>query len=103
MTFLELLTGKQPYHNIVHDIAVQEELSKSKHPKRPEGPDGSNVSDRMWELLKRCWSPKPESRPTIQQVQDALSQIRGEISPSECIINLVKTPLNSAHHSRLSE
>ncbi|TFK26396.1 ras GEF [Coprinopsis marcescibilis] len=82
MTFLELLTGEQPFAGVPRDINVMRELDKGETPKRPLGTVYLNngLNDPMWSLIKRCWK-KPESRPTIQDIRIQLDEIRGGPSP----------------------
>lgn len=70
MLILECITEEVPFSNIIRDAAViHARISKKQCPPRPEGPDGKNrVSDELWDLMKRCWSVKPEQRPTMEQV-----------------------------------
>ena len=70
MLILECITEEVPFSNISRDAAViHARISKKQCPLRPDGQDGKNrVSDDLWDLMKRCWSVKPEQRPTMELV-----------------------------------
>jgi serine/threonine protein kinase len=71
MLILECITENVPFSNITRDAAViHARISKRQCPPRPDGPEERNrVSDGLWDLMKRCWSVKPEIRPTMEHVQ----------------------------------
>ena len=67
MLILECITENAPFSNITRDAAViHARISKRQCPPRPEGKNG--VSDGLWDLMRRCWSLKPDRRPTMEQV-----------------------------------
>ena len=70
MLILECITEEVPFSNISRDAAViHARISKKQCPPRPDGQDGKHrVSDELWDLMKRCWSVKPEQRPTMELV-----------------------------------
>ncbi|TFK42874.1 ras guanine nucleotide exchange factor domain-containing protein [Crucibulum laeve] len=80
MVCLELVTGEQPFSKITRDIAVQRELDHGKIPDRPgREATAQGLSDDMWNLMKKCWHKKPESRPSVAEVRRKLFEIQ-EIS-----------------------
>ena len=61
---LEVLTGKLPFYehtnqNVLVTIKYNKEI-----PSRLDSPD---LSEGVWKLLVRCWSPEPESRPNMME------------------------------------
>ncbi|KAF9036774.1 ras guanine nucleotide exchange factor domain-containing protein [Panaeolus papilionaceus] len=54
------------------DVAMRD-LDKRKLPKRPKNVD---LSDEMWKLMLRCWSQKPESRPTSKELKHSIVKLR---------------------------
>lgn len=84
MTFLELLTGSQPFADITIDIVVLRHIDQGKAPTRPTGYEvmDNGLTDAMWSLIKKCWKSKPEARPTIQDIRAKLDEVRGEGSKS---------------------
>lgn len=54
------------------DVAMRD-LDRGKLPKRPKNVD---LSDEMWKLMSRCWSQKPESRPTSKELKHRITELR---------------------------
>lgn len=75
MVCLEILSGHQPFSNISRDIAVMREIDHGKIPERPGRVVGLN--DDVWALMRKCWTKKPEARPSIKEVKEKLLEIRG--------------------------
>ncbi|KAK2465787.1 hypothetical protein APHAL10511_002331 [Amanita phalloides] len=75
MTILELLTHEKPYADLKRGAQVIKKIDKGELPGRPQ--DGRAIErgldDRMWELLRSCWSMEPENRPSIE---DLVTQLR---------------------------
>jgi len=72
MLILECITENAPFSNITRDAAViHARISKRQCPPRPEG--NNSVSDGLWDLMRRCWSLKPDRRPTMEQVHSFFS------------------------------
>jgi len=70
MLILECITEEVPFPNLSRDAAViHARISKEQCPPRPDGQDPKHsVSDGLWELMMRCWSAKPDRRPTMEYV-----------------------------------
>ena len=67
MLILECITEKVPFSDISREAAVlHARVSKRRTPPRPgtQNSKGS-ISDGLWDLMVRCWSPKPGDRPTM--------------------------------------
>ncbi|KAG8760360.1 hypothetical protein FRC11_000530 [Ceratobasidium sp. 423] len=79
MTIYEVLAGILPYHG-KNEIAIMHlVLLKHEPPERPKGiPTGQEGGDKIWNLLLRCWSFKPEARPSASQVADILKTVNPE-------------------------
>ena len=73
MLILECITEEVPFSSLSRDAAViHARVAKRQSPPRPgiqnpEDPKNS-VSDGLWDLMMRCWSIKPEDRPTMEYV-----------------------------------
>ena len=70
MLILECFTEKRPFYKHYSDAAIiHARIHMRQSPYRPGGPNPENhVSDELWSLMERCWSPRPDVRPTMQQV-----------------------------------
>jgi hypothetical protein len=44
------------------------------HSGKRQGPEAEWFTDVLWGVLKRCWSPKPEPRPTVEGALERLEQ-----------------------------
>ncbi|KAG8748809.1 hypothetical protein FRC11_011862, partial [Ceratobasidium sp. 423] len=72
MTFLEVMTGKVPFHELQRDQAVYTAIViRNKTPERPERhiPVDSRDGDALWSLLNKCWAYKPDDRPSAVDAQ----------------------------------
>ena len=67
ITILEVLSGKLPFH-YYKDLTVMQKILDCEQPERPTGPEGLWFTDDLWEMLRLCWSPKPNDRPSIELV-----------------------------------
>lgn len=78
MTALELITGMQPYHNVVQWNLLDHVVKQGKRPERSDYPTFNEQNcpqpDLMWDLLQKCWTEASE-RYTIEQVIDGLENI----------------------------
>ncbi|KAF4576870.1 hypothetical protein EYR36_000532 [Pleurotus pulmonarius] len=78
MFALELMTGAKPFAYLPRDLMVIRELDQGRLPERP----GLEVTQRgldndLWNLLRKCWNKKPDSRPSMTTVRMKLAEIRG--------------------------
>ncbi|KZV91834.1 kinase-like protein [Exidia glandulosa HHB12029] len=78
MSYLRVLSGKVPFHNVKQVGRVVIMVNKGMSPKRADY--GVNTfTDAVWALLMRCWDKDPASRPTMEQVVSALREMRPDI------------------------
>ena len=72
LLIVECITEKVPFYHLTHDAAViHARVLKNQFPPRPgalDPTDQNTVSDGLWDLMMRCWSIKPDARPTMKQV-----------------------------------
>ena len=73
MVILEVLTGQVPFP-CCNTLVVMRKVVGGKRPDRPQGPKAVWFTDVLWGLLMRCWSPRPELRPTVETVLEHLKQ-----------------------------
>ena len=71
MAILEVLSGQAPY-NQFNGVVVTQMVIKGTLPERPETPW---FTDDVWGVLKRCWSPQPNDRPTIEATLECLGRV----------------------------
>jgi serine/threonine protein kinase len=70
MLILESATQRPPFADLRRDAAVIHAIvNKKQCPVRPETPEAKRwITDEIWELMRKCWSTSPASRPTMDQV-----------------------------------
>ncbi|KAF9230860.1 kinase-like protein, partial [Melanogaster broomeanus] len=56
---LQVLTGKIPYHYYLADPPVVLAISRGENPRRP---DLTEITDRRWAFIQKCWSTVDEGR-----------------------------------------
>jgi len=62
MVVYETISGNIPFHKDT-DLTVSKKVVKGKRP-----PRGAKFTTSMWEMLGWCWAPKPNDRPSIEDV-----------------------------------
>ena len=80
MVILEVLTGQVPFSRC-SNLVVMRKIIEGEHPDRPHGPEAVWFTDDLWGMLERCWSPKPNLRPTVEGVLERLEQGSGTWKP----------------------
>jgi len=73
MVILEVLTGQRPFQHD-RDVVVMMDVIKGRHPERPQGAEAPWFTDDLWEMLKKCWSPQPKLRPTVETILEHLER-----------------------------
>ena len=71
MVILEALTGQVPFPRYDGFIVVRKVVN-GERPERPQGPEAGWFTDDLWEMLERCWSPDPKTRPAVEAVFECL-------------------------------
>jgi len=71
ITMWEIFNGGEPYPNIAIVNVGIKVVTENMRP-----PLDSKMSDEFANLIKSCWEPKPESRPTFQQVYLHLNDLQ---------------------------
>ena len=71
MVILEVLSGQVPFarNNVV---VVMQKVVNGESPERPEE---VWFTDDLWGTLKQCWSPRPETRPTVEAILECLDRV----------------------------
>ncbi|KAF7979520.1 hypothetical protein HWV62_42094 [Athelia sp. TMB] len=77
---LHVMSGKIPYHNIDCEARVILLMGLRKQPSRPPVP---HLTEPYWRLVTYCWGDRgdPTSRPSIEEVLQAISTLQRIISP----------------------
>lgn len=70
LTFVQVMSGKAPYEGVAPGmILLRVMMGTQPDPKaHPELP----VSDPLWDLMRKCWSSDPRSRPSMKEVVDVV-------------------------------
>jgi hypothetical protein len=59
---MQILTGRLPFHHLKHDSAVIIFITKHGRPLHLNSPE---ITDDVWSVLERSWSPDPKAHPSI--------------------------------------
>ncbi|KAJ3555536.1 hypothetical protein NM688_g2521 [Phlebia brevispora] len=80
LTIWEVFSDSPPYQNYLTMEHLTEGVAKNRH--RPSCPQRLKEGDRVWEVIKRCWHADPRARPSMQEVQDALTPAEDRNAPA---------------------
>ncbi|CAE7202651.1 unnamed protein product [Rhizoctonia solani] len=73
MTILEAFTSQVPFADLTDNLLVMHVAVSRNIPTRPKTiPMNSIDGDRVWEILKKCWSYNPRNRPSAEAVQSEI-------------------------------
>jgi len=78
MVIYEVLSGQAPYSRW-RDPEIVYMVLGGERPKRPQGDEGRLFTDKIWEMLGRCWQNQPDARPSAKTI---LKGLEGNLSPS---------------------
>jgi hypothetical protein len=74
MVIYEVLSGQVPFPSCgVYAVVVK--VTGGERPGRPGGAEGIWFADTIWEILERCWTPKPDDRPMTEDVLRCLEVV----------------------------
>jgi len=69
MLIVECITGEPPFSDLNDGAIIHARFTKGLSPPRPGGKySGDGVSDDLWYIMARCWSVRPQDRPTMEEV-----------------------------------
>jgi hypothetical protein len=78
-TFHQLYTGKPPFSDIHHDMAVALHVIAKERPARPFDAEGRNmISDWLWPVVQQCWSHEVAERPCMDRVVELMKEANEE-------------------------
>ena len=66
MVIYETISGHLPFHKHT-DLTVFTKVLEGERP-----PRGARFTGGLWEMLELCWTPQPDSRPSIEDVLQCL-------------------------------
>ena len=69
MVMWEHTTGKKPFHDRSHNHCLILDILKGKRPEITEDTPEFYVN-----LMKKCWDPNPENRPTAEEIWNCLEK-----------------------------
>jgi len=69
MIMWEYTTGKKPFYNRSHNHRLILDILEGKRPEITE-----DTPEFYVYLMKRCWDPKPENRPTAEEIKRCLGK-----------------------------
>ena len=78
MVIYETISGHLPFHRYT-DLTVIVKVLEGERPLRQAG-----FTDSLWEMLELCWAPRPDIRPSVEDILQCLeraSQSWGTPSP----------------------
>ncbi|KAF7337113.1 hypothetical protein MVEN_02148900 [Mycena venus] len=76
---IELYTGKPPFSDIHHEMAVALQVIAKERPARPSDANGREMmSDRLWAIVQQCWSHEVAERPCMDRVVELMMEVYEE-------------------------
>ena len=81
MLIYEVLSGRTPFFRH-HGYAVIVRILKGERPERPQGVNGTWLTNEVWGILERCWKYTPRDRPKIKDVLQCLNDASRSWTPS---------------------
>ena len=80
MVIYEVLSGRVPFFG--YDVfAVVAKVGRGERPERPQGAEGKLFTDDIWGILERCWAPRRDDRPSIEDVLQFLEEVSRSWTP----------------------
>lgn len=68
-----MLTGQMPFHTL-RDSEISYKVIQGERPDLPANAKDLGISDKLWELLIRCWFGDCTDRPSISEILQHLSE-----------------------------
>ncbi|KZO92459.1 kinase-like protein [Calocera viscosa TUFC12733] len=70
-TFLQVLTGQEPFHDITNEMAVINKVHQGSNPLRPSGPI-NGLNEAMWNLMVLSWNHDRMERPSLSVIWETM-------------------------------
>jgi serine/threonine protein kinase len=74
MVIYEVLGGQAPFASF-HNCVVMCKVIGGERPGRPNGPEGAQFTDDLWQTLNWCWAAQPQDRPCVTTVLERLERV----------------------------
>ena len=68
MVVYEVLSGREPYGDVLNPTVIIWKVLRGERPERPQGDEGKRFTDAVWTLLELCWRSQPSGRPSAKAV-----------------------------------
>ncbi|KAF9646909.1 kinase-like protein [Thelephora ganbajun] len=72
MVIYEILSGKAPF---APSPAPVVKILCGERPRKPQGAEGAWFTDSIWGMLELCWKPRPNERPSLNEVFRSLQNV----------------------------
>jgi hypothetical protein len=72
ITVWQIFTGELPWRG-VSPSRVEQLVIRGSRPERPDQDECACLTDRVWQLMEKCWSSDPTARPTASSVFSSVS------------------------------
>lgn len=66
MVVYETISGQPPFHEYNTYVIIMK-VVEGERPSRAVG-----FTDRLWKMLRQCWAPQPDDRPSVEEVLQCL-------------------------------
>ena len=86
MIMWEHTTGKKPFYNRSHNHCLILDILEGKRPEITK-----DTPEFYADLMKKCWDPKPENRPTAEEIEECFEKYKYPSSEEKEIIELAES------------
>jgi serine/threonine protein kinase len=94
MVIYEVISGNLPFFQLA-TRAIPPKILRGDRPERPQGAEGVQFTDEVWEVLGFCWMAQPKSRPSIEGVLQCLKKASRSWKPPSLRLPTVLSTANS--------
>ncbi|KAG6830263.1 hypothetical protein H0H87_008653 [Tephrocybe sp. NHM501043] len=75
----EIFAGQVPFAHLTREATIIKQVTNGEQPARPSKESSSwsvwGLTEGIWSLMKACWGPQPEARPSVRRVINYLAVI----------------------------
>ncbi|KAF9644872.1 kinase-like protein [Thelephora ganbajun] len=80
MVVYEVLSGHSPFPGCKDPVVIRKVMD-GERPERPQAIQGTWFTDGLWEMLERCWEPRPDDRPSLKTIFQSLEGVARPLLP----------------------